>query len=192
MELEPLQKGDKTNIENNPSDSSSDCENVESGEKRDSWGNRFEFLLAIIGFTVGIGSIWRFPILCARNGGGAFLIPFFFFLFICGGPLYYIEVSLGQFIGKSAGVAFELCPLFKGKMIHFYLVFESRNPFCNSDVFRINHSALHSYCVKKSFYFSNHEFLFSVITFLNYAVCFAKLTCFFFRITPGFSIITFF
>lgn len=83
-------------------------------EDRDRWGSRFEFLLAIIGFTVGIGSIWRFPIQCAKNGGGAFLIPFFFFMITCGGPLYYIEVCIGQYSGKSAGAAFEFCPLLKG------------------------------------------------------------------------------
>ena len=83
--------------------------------ERGQWGGRFEFLLAIIGYTVGTGSIWRFPIICAKNGGGAFLIPFLFFLITCGGPLYYLEVCLGQFSGKSAVLAFELCPLFKGK-----------------------------------------------------------------------------
>ena len=82
--------------------------------ERDHWTGRFEFLLAIVGYTVGIGSIWRFPMICAKNGGGAFLNPFAFFLIVCGGPLYYMEVCLGQFSGKSAAVAFELCPLFKG------------------------------------------------------------------------------
>ena len=86
----------------------------QDGQERDHWTGRFEFLLAIVGYTVGIGSIWRFPMICAKNGGGAFLIPFAFFLIVCGGPLYYMEVCLGQFSGKSAAVAFELCPLFKG------------------------------------------------------------------------------
>ncbi|KAL4239955.1 hypothetical protein ACF0H5_000752 [Mactra antiquata] len=88
---------------------------VKKSSERTHWGNRAQFLLAIIGYTVGVGSIWRFPILCARNGGGAFLIPFFFFLLTCGGPLYYMEVCLGQFSGRSAATAFDLCPLFKGK-----------------------------------------------------------------------------
>lgn len=87
----------------------------EINQERGSWGSRLEFLFAIVGFTVGIGSIWRFPLLCARNGGGAFIILFFFFMITCGGPLYYIEVSLGQFTGQSAGSAFEFCPLFRGK-----------------------------------------------------------------------------
>ena len=118
-ELEPLNKGEHEVV--TVSDKSPKDLNVIETTKRDTWGSRFEFLLAIIGFTVGIGSIWRFPILCARNGGGAFLIPFFFFLLTCGGPLYYIEVCLGQFSGKSAAAAFEFCPLFKGNA--FFLKF---------------------------------------------------------------------
>ncbi|XP_052762303.1 sodium- and chloride-dependent betaine transporter-like [Mya arenaria] len=84
--------------------------NVERGL----WANKLEFFLAICGYSIGIGSVWRFPITCSRNGGGAFLIPFFFFLITAGGPLYYLEVCLGQFTGKSAGLAFECCPLLKG------------------------------------------------------------------------------
>ncbi|XP_045201460.2 sodium- and chloride-dependent glycine transporter 1-like isoform X2 [Mercenaria mercenaria] len=83
-------------------------------DNRGLWGNKCEFFLAIMGYTVGLGSVWRFPYLCSRNGGGAFLIPFFLFMITSGGPLYYLEVCLGQFSGKSAGLAFEFCPLLKG------------------------------------------------------------------------------
>ncbi|XP_045165019.2 sodium- and chloride-dependent betaine transporter-like [Mercenaria mercenaria] len=87
-----------------------ECVNQDRGV----WANKFEFFLAIMGYTVGIGSVWRFPIICSRNGGGAFLIPFFFFLITSGGPLYYLEVCLGQFTGQSAGLAFEFCSLSRG------------------------------------------------------------------------------
>jgi SNF family Na+-dependent transporter len=120
MELESLDSENSAFIENgqiigiNGELGKKTGKDGERKPERDNWGSRMEFLLAIIGFTVGIGSIWRFPILCARNGGGAFLIPFFFFMITCGGPLYYLEVCLGQFTGQSAGAAFEFCPLFRG------------------------------------------------------------------------------
>ena len=39
-------------------------------EERDAWGRKTEYMLALIGYAVGIGNIWRFPYLCHRYGGG--------------------------------------------------------------------------------------------------------------------------
>ena len=106
-----------TPLQKRTSSSTSSDTYEQDNKERGEWGNKIEFFLAIMGYTVGIGSVWRFPITCSRNGGGAFLIPFFFFLITAGGPLYYMEVCLGQFTGKSAGLAFEFCPLLKGSFI---------------------------------------------------------------------------
>jgi len=45
---------------------------------------------------------------------GAFLIPFIFFMVLCGFPLYYLELAIGQFSGKSPLVVWCICPLLKG------------------------------------------------------------------------------
>ncbi len=44
-------------------------EKKEEGPQRDVWGKGMDFVLACVGFAVGIGNIWRFPYLCYKNGG---------------------------------------------------------------------------------------------------------------------------
>ena len=66
-------------------------------EERGYWGHKAEFILSCVGLSVGIGNVWRFPYVAYDNGGGAFLIPYLFMLFIIGKPIYYMELAIGQY-----------------------------------------------------------------------------------------------
>ncbi|KHJ94375.1 Sodium:neurotransmitter symporter family protein, partial [Oesophagostomum dentatum] len=82
---------------------------------RDRWATKMEFLLAVIGYAVDLGNIWRFPSVCYKHGGGAFLIPYLVMLLVGGLPMFYMELALGQF-HRSGCVSIwrKVCPLFKG------------------------------------------------------------------------------
>ncbi|XP_072521205.1 sodium- and chloride-dependent GABA transporter ine isoform X1 [Salminus brasiliensis] len=84
-------------------------------QQRETWTRRLEFVLASVGYAVGLGNVWRFPYLCYRSGGGAFLIPYVIMLFVCGIPLLFMEYAIGQYtrLGPVHGLA-KICPLLKG------------------------------------------------------------------------------
>ncbi|XP_077995733.1 sodium-dependent dopamine transporter-like [Glandiceps talaboti] len=96
---------------------------------RETWSKKVDFLLSVIGFCIDLANVWRFPYLCYKNGGGAFLIPYTIMLLVGGIPLFYMELALGQFNRTGAITLWKkLCPLFKGigwavVMIAFYVDF---------------------------------------------------------------------
>ncbi|KAL8566526.1 hypothetical protein ACOMHN_009740 [Nucella lapillus] len=81
---------------------------------RGNWSRKMDFFLSCLSYAVGLGNVWRFPYICARNGGGAFLIPFLIMLFITGIPLVFMEMSFGQFASSGVVSIWNVCPLFQG------------------------------------------------------------------------------
>ncbi|MBM7622787.1 sodium-dependent transporter [Sporohalobacter salinus] len=70
------------------------------------WGSRLGFILAAIGSAVGLGNIWRFSYMTYENGGGAFLIPYFFALLTAGIPILILEFGFGHKMRGSAPFSF--------------------------------------------------------------------------------------
>ncbi|XP_044903157.1 orphan sodium- and chloride-dependent neurotransmitter transporter NTT5-like isoform X3 [Felis catus] len=59
---------------------------------------RTEDILMQVAFSIGLGSIWRFPYLCQRNGGGSFILMYFLMLLSFGIPLLYMEMIMGHWL----------------------------------------------------------------------------------------------
>merc|ERR1711963_194671 len=81
---------------------------------RGHWGSKAEFILSCVGYSVGIGNVWRFPYLAYSNGGGSFLIPYFILLIFIGKPMYYMETAIGQFSRLSPLQVWRCAPITKG------------------------------------------------------------------------------
>ncbi len=63
---------------------------------REKFGSKRGFVLASIGAAVGLGNALRFPGLCAKYGGGAYIFVYFIALVFLGVPLLNAEIALGR------------------------------------------------------------------------------------------------
>lgn len=68
---------------------------------REKFGSRLGFILVSAGCAIGLGNVWKFPYICAKYGGGAFIIIYLIFLVILGYPILMAEFAVGRGSGKS-------------------------------------------------------------------------------------------
>ena len=78
-------------------------------EQRGSFRNKRGFILACIGSAVGMGNIWRFPIMVSKYGGLTFLIPYIIFVALIGSTGVIEEIALGRFASSGPVGAFGKC-----------------------------------------------------------------------------------
>ena len=81
----------------------------EKAPQRDRFQHRWGFILACIGSAVGMGNIWRFPVMVSTYGGLAFLIPYVIFVVLIGSTGIVEEMALGRAAGAGPVGAFGLC-----------------------------------------------------------------------------------
>lgn len=66
----------------------------ETGRAR--WKSNSTFILAVMGYCIGLGNFWRFPYLAFKWGGALFFVPYLFSLLFFGLPMLMLEIALGQ------------------------------------------------------------------------------------------------
>ena len=79
---------------------------MEKKTKRNSFKGSIGFVLAAAGSAVGLGNIWRFPYLAARDGGGMFLVIYFILVLTFGFTLLITEISIGRKTKQSPLTAY--------------------------------------------------------------------------------------
>ena len=79
---------------------------MESEQNRGGFTGSLGFVLAAAGSAVGLGNIWRFPYLAAKDGGGVFLLFYLILALTFGFTLLITEMSIGRKTGKSPLAAY--------------------------------------------------------------------------------------
>ena len=75
--------------------------------KRNSFTGSIGFVLAAAGSAVGLGNIWRFPYLAAKDGGGLFLVMYILLALTFGFTLLTTEVAIGRKTKQSPLTAYD-------------------------------------------------------------------------------------
>ena len=76
-------------------------------KKKSAFTGQLGFVFAAAGSAVGVGNLWRFPYLAAKDGGGVFLLVYLILIVTVGFALLTTDIAIGRRTGKSAIYAYE-------------------------------------------------------------------------------------
>lgn len=79
---------------------------MNNNKKKSGFTGSLGFVLAAAGSAVGVGNIWRFPYLVARDGGGLFILVYLVLVLTFGFVLLTTDIAIGRKTGKNAWQAF--------------------------------------------------------------------------------------
>ena len=92
-------------------------------KKQNHFSGQLGFVLAAAGSAVGVGNLWRFPYLAAKDGGGLFLIIYFVLVLTFGFTLLTSDIAIGRRTKQSAiGAYTQMRPKWKFLGILTFLV----------------------------------------------------------------------
>jgi len=75
-------------------------------EKRSGFSSSIGFILSAAGSAVGVGNIWRFPYLAAKDGGGLFIVIYLLLVLTFGFTLLTTDIAIGRRTQQNALKAF--------------------------------------------------------------------------------------
>lgn len=65
-------------------------------EKRERFGSRLGFILLSAGCAIGLGNVWKFPMMVGSGGGGIFVLIYLICLILIGLPVMIMEFTVGR------------------------------------------------------------------------------------------------
>ena len=91
--------------------------------KKNGFTGQLGFVMAAAGSAVGVGNLWRFPYLAAKDGGGLFILIYLILTFTFGFTLLTSDIAIGRRTGKNSINAYEeMSPKWKFLGILTFLV----------------------------------------------------------------------
>ena len=70
--------------------------------KKHGFTGQIGFVMAAAGSAVGVGNLWRFPYLAAKDGGGLFILVYLILTFTFGFTLLTSDIAIGRKTGKNS------------------------------------------------------------------------------------------
>lgn len=90
---------------------------------REKFGSRFGVLMAMAGSAIGLGNMWRFPYLTAKNGGAAFIVIYLLLMLTISLPTMITEYLIGRRSRSNAYSAYGRLGFPKLKFIGLMAIF---------------------------------------------------------------------
>lgn len=81
-------------------------ENTDTSQ-RGAWGSKVAFVFAAAGSAIGLGNIWRFPMVVGQNGGALFVLVYILAVAFIGFSVMLAELVIGRYSRKNPAGAFE-------------------------------------------------------------------------------------